>query len=96
MKTIKWICPECEKVTEVDVYPIIPAKLYGPPENCYPEEGGEHEPTECAHCEEPIPNDAAYEQASEEALDARESYEESKAESLEEQRRLDDGWRNSF
>jgi len=90
-----WTCPECEKVTEVTVYPIIPARLYGPPENCYPEEGGEHEPEEC-ECGEPIPNDAVYEQASEEVRDNWEARQEARADALEEQNRLDKEWRNSF
>ncbi len=30
-----------------DVSPIIPAKLYGDPEDCYPAEGGEVEIEEC-------------------------------------------------
>jgi hypothetical protein len=32
-----------EVKVEWEFSPIIPAKLYGPPENCYPAEGGEME-----------------------------------------------------
>jgi hypothetical protein len=45
---------ECEHEFELSVgyTPIIPAQTYGPPENCYPEEGGGFEatPDECPKC----------------------------------------------
>ena len=94
MKT-NWICPKCDKETEVTVYPLIPAKISGPPENCYPEEGGEHEPTEC-DCGAEIPNDAVYEQAAEKARDDWEAGAEALADAREEDNRLDKEWRNSF
>lgn len=47
---LTYTCPECDAETELDVEPIIPAKIYGPPENCYPAEGGDFTPTECAEC----------------------------------------------
>jgi ribosomal protein L37AE/L43A len=61
--TITWTCPKCEAETEVTVYPVIPAQTYGPPENCYPEEGGEIEPEECEKCGAEIDNGAAHAQA---------------------------------
>lgn len=82
-----WTCPKCEKMTEVTVWPLVPAKISGPPENCYPEEGGEHEPTECEHCETEIPNDAVYEQAAGKARDDWETRAESLTEAREEFRR---------
>jgi ribosomal protein L37AE/L43A len=61
--TITWACPKCETETEVTVYPVISAQTYGPPENCYPEEGGEIEPEECPNCGAEIDSGAAHEQA---------------------------------
>jgi hypothetical protein len=50
-KPIKvWYECKCGQEFEVNVTPVTPAQTYGPPENCYPEEGGEIEPEECEHC----------------------------------------------
>ena len=58
--TFRWICPTCEDATTVKVWPVIPAKIAGPPEDCYPAEGGEYEPTECQHCGQPISDSEAH------------------------------------
>lgn len=55
-KTISYICKECEQEFEVEVEYTkpIPAQTYGPPENCYPKEGGEVNilgDEECPHCQ---------------------------------------------
>lgn len=47
---ITYTCKACDHKAEVKVYPIIPARTGGPPELCYPEEGGEVEPEECPEC----------------------------------------------
>lgn len=51
-KPIKLIyqCPHCREIAVITAYPIIPAKTYGPPEHCHPEEGGEIDPEECPSC----------------------------------------------
>jgi ssDNA-binding Zn-finger/Zn-ribbon topoisomerase 1 len=47
-------CPECRESAQVSVSRVIPAKLYGPHESCYPAEGGEvdgvSEGDECPKC----------------------------------------------
>lgn len=50
---IDYECKKCGVEFTVDVSPIIPAKTWGPPERCHPEEGGEIEPEEC-DCGEPV------------------------------------------
>ena len=58
MKPIKitYTCQseDCEHKFEVNVSPIIPAKIYGPPETCYPAEGGEIEPENCPNCNKEV------------------------------------------
>jgi endogenous inhibitor of DNA gyrase (YacG/DUF329 family) len=48
--TVTYTCPECEREFDVLAYPVIPARLGGPPEMCHPAEGGEIEPEECPGC----------------------------------------------
>jgi hypothetical protein len=63
---IKYRCTECENEDIVDVYPVIPAKVYGPPEFCHPEEGGEIEPEACEECGLRYDQGLVHEQAAEE------------------------------
>lgn len=84
--TVDWECPECGKENQVTVYPIIPAKIYGPPEQCHPEEGGDIEPDKCEGCGRSIPANTAHELAGEAARDAREYYLESKYEERRDER----------
>ena len=53
--TLYWTCENCEEHFCVEAVPVTPARTYGPPESCSPEEGGEYEPTECPTCEHSIP-----------------------------------------
>lgn len=55
--TLDYCCEneECEHeiLVTVEYEPYIPAQIYGPPENCYPAEGGELEilnPECCPKC----------------------------------------------
>ena len=43
-------CSECFKEFNVTIQPFITGHYSGPPEDCYPDEGGEFEPTECNRC----------------------------------------------
>lgn len=45
-----YICPRCGLEHQLYVTPLVPARTYGPPELCYPEEGGEFEPECCENC----------------------------------------------
>lgn len=48
--TMFYTCPDCGEESEVEVTPFISGKTWGPPESCYPDEGGEVEPEACPHC----------------------------------------------
>lgn len=65
METINYTCcnEDCEHRFPVNVHPLIPAKTYGPPEHCHPEEGGEIEPAECPECAHPVDKEYAVEVA---------------------------------
>lgn len=67
-------CPKCEHEHEVNVWPVIPAQTYGPPESCSPEEGGEFEPTICDKCGAAFDADAVNEKASDKAESDQELY----------------------
>ncbi len=70
VKDIKiwWTC-ECGHEFEIGVSPIIPAQLSGPPENCYPAEGGEVDTSECPKCGKEINENIAQDMADEKARD---------------------------
>lgn len=84
---IHWQCPRCDAFTEVCVYPIIPAKISGAPEDCYPTEGGDLDPGACQHCGAEIDPANAWEQAEQVDVAARESA----AEDRWEEKRLEGG-----
>ena len=60
---IDYFCPSCEYLIPVIAYPGRPAKTYGPPEDCYPAEDPEFEPTHCPFCSEEILSDPIFEAA---------------------------------
>ena len=79
----------------VDYEPLVPAQLYGPPENCYPAEGGYAEITELScdgkdasfllrsNLSEEL-SEAAYEACVEEEASCREEAEEARADARKE------------
>lgn len=81
--TVDYTCKKegCEHKFELDIYytPIIPAQVSGPPENCYPEEGGDFELeglTECPKCNTPVEEDKARDDFYEKITDSKYDYEE--------------------
>jgi len=66
---IFYTCKKCEHEFEVDITPFVPAQTYGPPEYCYPAEGGECDPTECPKCNALIDQEEVSERASEREID---------------------------
>lgn len=81
---IHWTCTNCAKRITLDVSPFVPAKIHGPPERCYPAEGGEIDPSQCPHCNHPVPEDEVQDLAVEEACERREAYLEAKADARRE------------
>ena len=51
---LEYSCRQCEYKFWLEVWPYIQAKTWGPPEKCYPAEGGEIDPDECPECGEPV------------------------------------------
>lgn len=71
---------ECEHEFEVSVTGGCAAKTYGLPEDCYPAESPDVEPTECPECNTEIDIDSAIESAHDAERDEHESYLEDKYE----------------
>ena len=69
--TIKYRCDKCEHENTVRVYPIIPGKYSGPPEDCYPAEGGEIDPDSCEFCGAEIDADYCHERVADKYDDQR-------------------------
>jgi len=67
--TVQWLC-QCGRETAVRVWPIVPARVSGPPEQCHPAEGGGIYPAHCSNCDAPIDVGTAMEQAGEQEADA--------------------------
>ena len=72
--TIQHTCKCCDHEFEITVYPGTPAQTYGPPENCYPEEPPEFEPSECPKCEEIPDEETIYDHAADNQIAAEEEY----------------------
>lgn len=75
---ITWSCPSCGEDTDINVWPFVPAKVSGPPEHCYPAEGGEIDPGNCSNCDAPIDVGAAMELASDADAAAQEAHADEK------------------
>jgi len=63
MTTIKYQCPNCNHVQRVDCYPPVPAKVSGPPEDCYPGEGRFIDHDCCDKCDQKFDEDNVFEHA---------------------------------
>lgn len=61
--TFDYCCKNCdhEFTLDIEYTPYIPAQTYGPPENCYPEEGGDFDIIKndhCPKCDSKVDNDS--------------------------------------
>ena len=76
MKThsIPYTCKSCDHEFNVEVEPIRPARLFGPPENCHPSEGGDYEPSECPECGHDLDEGTIYSAYEEAVIDAQADY----------------------
>jgi DNA-directed RNA polymerase subunit RPC12/RpoP len=83
-----YTCPRCLHRVLIKAWPVIPAKVTGPPEQCYPEEGGEWEPEECDRCGSTFDPDHVTDAAAEEAQARAEAAAEARQEQREEDRRM--------
>lgn len=61
--------PACETEFTLLCHPYVPAQTYGPPERCYPAEGGEIEPEECPFCDQQVDQEQVMEQLAEKDKD---------------------------
>lgn len=59
--TVTWTCWNCEKETEVEVQPFVPAVTSGPSDRWQSAEGGDFEPGVCEHCKATIDGDSVWE-----------------------------------
>lgn len=76
---ITYTCPDCGADTAVTVWPGMPAQLYGPPDQCSPEEPMELSPEECAKCGAVIEADILDESIHDDEIAAQESLAEFRA-----------------
>jgi len=69
MTTFFYECPKGAAEIEYTIEPLVPGKYYGPPENCYPDDGGYADgPDECGFCHTTLNPSLAY-QAWEDSLE---------------------------
>ena len=48
----EYSCPECEQVSKFEVEKLVRGRYSGPPEKCYPDEGGVVDgPQNCPNCD---------------------------------------------
>lgn len=65
-----YTCPNCSTEIPCNVYKGVPAKVSGPPDDCYPEEYPEYDgPEECEECGHKIEDSEVITAAIEKAAD---------------------------
>jgi len=68
--TYEYECPDCQTIATFEITPYDPGRTSGPPEDCYPPEGGEADgPEECEKCGCQIDSDKVYEEWADKAAD---------------------------